>query len=113
MVTTNPRTPPAGFFVFHRRSPAVPGDNSGSSGNSFASFLLGQVYSGGFTIPNTEMLRMTYHAFFAQDDWKVTPKLTVNAGIRYELYMCNSEDHHSTCFFDPSLPDPPASTQPA
>src|SRR5207302_8871071 len=64
---------------------AVPQDNSGNSGNSFASFMLGQVYSGGFTIPNTEMLRIPYHAFFAQDDWKLTPRLTMNIGLRYEI----------------------------
>src|SRR5260370_34613030 len=58
------------------------------------------------------MLRMPYHAFFAQDDWKVTPKLTVNAGIRYELDMGTYEKHDRLSFFDPSLPNPAASGQP-
>jgi hypothetical protein len=112
MLNTNNRNTAAGSFSFDRRSTAVPGDNSGSSGNSFASFLLGQVYSGGFTIPNTEMLRIPYHAFFAQDDWKVTPKLTVNVGMRYELDMGTYEKHDRLSFFDPKLPNPAASGQP-
>jgi outer membrane receptor protein involved in Fe transport len=33
-------------------------------------------------IPNADS---NYFAFFAQDDWRVTPKLTLNLGVRYEL----------------------------
>ncbi len=32
----------------------------------------------------TRMLRRTNYAVFIQDDWKVTPRLTVNLGLRYE-----------------------------
>jgi hypothetical protein len=79
-LNTNNRNNAAGTFNFNRLGTSRPGDNSGTSGNAFASFMLGEVMSGGFTIPNTEMLRFPYHAFFVQDDWKITPRLTMNAG---------------------------------
>jgi hypothetical protein len=112
MLNTNNRNNAAGTFTFDRRSTAVPQDNSGNSGNSFASFMLGQVYSGGFTIPNTEMLRIPYHAFFAQDDWKLTPRLTMNIGLRYEIDMGTYEKHDRLSQFDPSLPNPAANGYP-
>jgi len=33
-------------------------------------------------------------AFFAQDDWRVTPRLTINAGIRYELTTVFTESNN-------------------
>ena len=63
-LNTNNRNTAAGSFTFNRLSTSVPGDNSGNSGSSFASFMLGEVFNGGFTVPNTEMLRFPYHAFF-------------------------------------------------
>jgi hypothetical protein len=30
--------------------------------------------------------RSTFYNFFAQDDWKVTPRLKINYGVRYDLY---------------------------
>ncbi len=56
------------------------------TGNALASFLLGtpalaQRQAG---TPSMVMRQMTYD-LFVQDDWRVTPSLTVNAGVRYEL----------------------------
>ena len=112
MLNTNNRNNSAGVFTFNRLSTAVPGNNTGTSGNAFASFLLGEVYSGNFTIPNTQLLRIPYHAFFAQDDWKVTPKLTVNVGLRYEINVGTYEKHDRLSQFDPSLPNPAANGYP-
>lgn len=111
-LNTNNRNTAAGSFAFNRLSTSSPLDNSGNSGNAFASFMLGQVYSGNFTIPNTSMLRFPYHAFFAQDDWKVTSKLTINMGIRYEINMGVYEKHDRLSYFDPNLANPAASGQP-
>jgi hypothetical protein len=111
-LNTNNRNNAAGTFQFNRLSTAAPGDNSGASGNSFASFMLGQVYTGGFNIPSNQMLRIPYHAFYAQDDWKLTPRLTMNIGLRYELNMGTYEKHDRLSFFDPNLANPAASGQP-
>ena len=65
-----------------------------------------------FTIPITEMLRFPYHAFFAQDDWKITPRLTMNIGLRYEIDMGVYEKHDRLSYFDPTLPNPAANGHP-
>jgi hypothetical protein len=58
----------------------------GNTGNSFASFLLGQV--GRFSIdaqPETLRPRATVAEFFLQDDLRVTHRFTPNLGVRYTL----------------------------
>ena len=92
----------AGTNGFHRLKTAVPGDNSGKSGNSFASFLLGAVYSGSVTTQDDPSLIYPYHAFFAQDSRKVTPRITVNFGLRYELNRAAREASDRASYFDPS-----------
>ncbi len=42
------------------------------------------------------------YASFAQDDWKVTPYLTMNIGFRYELHPPLKDTHYNTAAF---LPD--------
>lgn len=58
----------------------------GGTGNSFASFLTGQV--GRFSIdaqPEQLSPRAKIAEFYVQDDWRVSRKLTLNAGVRYTL----------------------------
>lgn len=60
-------------------------------GRDIAAFLLGipTTGSGGNTSqienPIAYSVQQVYHGFFFQDDWRVTPKLTVNLGLRYEI----------------------------
>jgi hypothetical protein len=112
MLNTNNRNNASGNFAFHRLETAAPADATGNSGNAFASFMVGALHSGGFTVPNTGMLRFPYHAFFAQDDWKITPRLTMNFGLRYEINIGAYEKHDRMSFFDPSLPNPAANGYP-
>jgi hypothetical protein len=55
------------------------------SGDPFADFLLGDVSQVGISNPVLAEQRTPLTHFFAQDDWRVTPRLTLNLGLRYEL----------------------------
>ena len=75
----------SGQATFSFLETAVPGATSFTSGSSFASFLLGNADSGA-----TETIRYlpqtyAYHGWYAQDDWRVSKRLTVNFGLRYEF----------------------------
>ena len=61
--------------------------NKNATGNAFASMLLGAVDSASqTTLPVViGQIRYGYHAGFFQDDWRITPRLTLNYGVRYEV----------------------------
>lgn len=51
----------------------------------FAAFLLGQIDSATYQAPQPQTGRRNHNlGFFVQDDWKVTPKLTLNLGVRFD-----------------------------
>lgn len=57
-----------------------------TGGISLASFLLGSVSSATFALPTASWLpRDNIHSFYVQDDWKFTPTLTFNLGVRYAM----------------------------
>ena len=76
----------AGQATFSFLETAVPGVTAGTSGSSFASFLLGDADSGA-----TETIRYCaayrYHGMYAQDDWRITKRLILNIGLRYEFTL--------------------------
>jgi hypothetical protein len=64
-------------------------------GNPYAAFLLGVPSSQTIATvlyPDTDAYGKAY-AFYAQDDWKLTPRLTINYGLRWE-YHPMFEDHN-------------------
>ena len=74
---------------------------AGQTGQALASFLLGQVSS--FSI---DLQRETIHPrakileFFAQDDFKATSRLTINAGLRYTLNFPSTETENQGAVFN-------------
>jgi hypothetical protein len=74
---------------------------AGQTGNAIASFLLGQVSN--FSI---DLQRQTIHPrakileFFAQDDFKITSRLTVNSGVRYTLNFPSTETENQGAIFN-------------
>jgi len=65
---------------------------SGNIGHPYASFLLGNVNSGVIGKVTNFHLGKHAFAFFAQDTWKLTPKITIDYGLRYdyETYLKNN-----------------------
>ncbi len=78
------------------------------TGDPYASFLLGQVSQGGFTIPAFSDYRRPYFAPWVNDDWKLTDKLTLSFGFRFDLQYPRTERHNQYSSFDPTLANPAA-----
>lgn len=75
----------AGDFTFSARQTDSPGQLT-ATGDSFASFLLGAVYKSNHNIQGySQGFRQPQHGMYVMDDWKVTPRLTVNLGLRWEV----------------------------
>lgn len=60
--------------------------NRSKTGSGLADFMLGIPNSSGISNFLAGDIRYKYAGAFLQDDWKLTSRLTVNAGIRYELW---------------------------
>ena len=75
------------------------------SGNAFADFLLGYPVSTGKPIPNNFITRniSSQYAAYIQDDWKVGHKLTINAGLRYDLQWFRDNPYGLESLYVPSL----------
>jgi outer membrane receptor protein involved in Fe transport len=50
----------------------------------------------------------TSHSLYARDRWRVTPKLTVNYGLRWDLFLTAHESYDRMSAFDPTVPNPAA-----
>ena len=113
---------PNGSFGFSTAATSIPGDSSGNTGNGFASFLLGQADAWGLETPRAVIQKYKYYGGFFQDDWRVSSKLTINLGIRYEYttpvdggavlgvkdWIGFRQLWHAVGFmnFDPTVPNP-------
>jgi len=95
---------PRGYVDFGQNflindNPAAPG----TGGEAFASFMQGISDGGSITsvTPNVGYRRQIY-AVYALDDFKVTPRLTLNLGLRYELFTTIKEanDHQGNFDFN-------------
>lgn len=69
----------SGAFTQNPQRPA-------GTGSGIADFLLGIPVSGTLSNRISGDLRYSYYGGFVQDDWKVTPRLTLNLGARYEFW---------------------------
>ena len=102
-----------GQYTFGNGPTAVPylqnsAVGGGSIGAGYASFLLGQVTYTNVNAPrNTQMRGMSYDVY-AQDNWKVTRKLTLDYGLRWDFTPMAHEQHYRQAEIGPTTPNPSA-----
>jgi Carboxypeptidase regulatory-like domain len=98
---------PRGAFFFNGGATASATDlrSSVNSFTQFADFLLGDANTVGKNVQLTDPLTMRFSnfAFYAQDTWQASPKLTLTYGLRYEYYPLPVADHFGLFRYDPSV----------
>jgi hypothetical protein len=79
---------------------------SSTQGNGLATLLLGlpSNNSGDINFTFSGATASTYTGAYFQDDWKVSPKLTVNLGVRYDVDTPRTERYNRLAYFDPNVP---------
>ena len=102
--TVNSNLTPRGSFIFSGGVTAAPG-TAASLFNILGDALLGLPYNYGKTVQtlNPNAVRFSTFAFYAQDQWQLTPHLTATFGARYEFYPFAVRDHEGVFRYDPTL----------
>jgi len=108
----------AGNFSFASETTADPNEATGpfgtapgtNTGNGFASFLLGNADSANRQFAGDTRLRNSYVAPYFQDDTKITPRFTLNWGVRWDLAFPfrNDNKFNRLSFFDANTANPGA-----
>ena len=100
-----------GQFSFSQAETSIPNtanSNFSQYGSSFASFLLGLPDSAARTSSNTTAINTQSYSAYLQDDVKVTHKLTVNLGLRYDLMLPYTMAQNNDVFLAAGTPNPSA-----
>jgi hypothetical protein len=112
-----PYTATAGQYTFlanETASPYLVGTtlSGGSIGFPYASFLLGLVDSYNIAAPADFRQSKKQLGFFLQDSWKISRKLTVEYGVRYDYGSYYKEEHGRAVNFSATTPNPSVSGAP-
>ena len=101
---------PAGAFSFGSKETQqnASAGTSVTQGLGMASFLLGVPANNGSGIQKSfaAATASTYSGVYFQDDWKITPKLSLNLGIRYDVDTPRTERHDRLSYFDTDAVSP-------
>jgi hypothetical protein len=98
----------SGSVAFTRQITGQPGVSG--TGDAFASFLTGSANTAGFQSTDTIASHASYYALYAQDDYRVTNRLTINAGLRWEVELPRTVDDNRMNAFDPIAINPVSGT---
>jgi hypothetical protein len=87
---------------------------SATAGNGLASLLLGTGVANDrlFTTYKDAAAQSFYLAGYIQDDWRVTQKLTLNIGLRWDMDTPRTERYNRLNYFDPNVKSPLAGVVP-
>jgi hypothetical protein len=107
-------TGPTGSFSFDGTYTGGPTPSSSlASGQSmfdgWAAFLLGDPSTGTLVRQTTVALNQWVSGLYAQDDWRVSNRLTVNLGVRWDAETGFKERHNHWADFDPTMTNPVSS----
>ena len=102
---------PTGYLTYGSTFTGGPTPNSSLPGGqsafaSWASFLLGDPTAGYVIRQKTLALNQWVNSLYAQDDWRMFPKLTVNMGVRWDVETGYQERHNNWADFDPTVTNP-------
>jgi hypothetical protein len=98
----------SGNFIMSPLITSLPG--TPGSGNAMASLLLGEVNSASILNSDVILSRASYWAGYAQDDWRITDRLTLNYGLRWESEIPRYVDSNRMNSFDPYAINPVSNT---
>jgi hypothetical protein len=77
-----------------------PNNQTADTGDGFASFLLGVGTNSQTTYQAFPATDKHFLGWYIQDGWKVTPRITFNLGLRYEIQTAPTERHNAQNYFD-------------
>jgi Carboxypeptidase regulatory-like domain len=95
-------------FSFTGTSVPLATSQATGGGSGFASFLLGAVNNYGLDTPRYLTALYRTHQAYIQDDWKVSRKLTLNLGFRYDINIAPISVDDKISDFSPTTPNPGA-----
>jgi hypothetical protein len=96
-----------GTYYFFDGSPNGNGPAEGTFEQMWANFLIGSVFQ--FSQTNVDFRALVHHhevEFYAQDEYRIRPNLTLDYGLRYSLFLAPTYGNGDLSTFDPALFDP-------
>lgn len=98
---------PEGIYDYNFSGTSQLSPKSETGGDALASFLIGGPGNGGqYEVPVSVSTQNFQYAGYFQDNWRVTEKLTLNLGLRYDLDLPRTERYNRMSWVDPDVASP-------